>query len=196
MNEQSSSIRDWLVQQVAGNIPLHRMARALGVSVQKVEELFQAVPTTETLLNLNWLAQYRYLALTSRVWPDCPWLDWDTRRDQQPVTIDLILRVFGQSLLNDAGKTFGEDVVRQYWVNLEIPPEYEDILIDDEAIDPFADVPEDQIVDSPHFDEDEDGGEFFVFGHPATAACFLWLIESRHNYSHYVYNRTGYHHDP
>jgi hypothetical protein len=60
----------------------------------------------------------------------------------------------------------------------------------------LAEVPEAQIIDNPHGDEDEDEGEFFVFGHPATASCFLWLIETRANYSHYVYNTTGYHHDP
>jgi hypothetical protein len=57
-------------------------------------------------------------------------------------------------------------------------------------------VPEEQIVDNPHCDLEEDDGESFVFGAAATAACFRWLIESRSNYSHYVYNLTGYTNDP
>jgi plasmid maintenance system antidote protein VapI len=79
MNEQPATLREWLRQHAARDIPSHRLARALGVRVQQVEELLRAAPTAETLLNLNRLAQYRYLALTSRVWPDCPWLAWDTK---------------------------------------------------------------------------------------------------------------------
>jgi hypothetical protein len=71
MKDQPSSIRDWLVHQSAGDIPLYRIARALGVSPQKAEELLQAAPTAEALLNLNRLAQYRHLALANRVWPNC-----------------------------------------------------------------------------------------------------------------------------
>ena len=52
------------------------------------------------------------------------------------------------------------------------------------------------MIDNPHFDVDEDGGEFYVFGNPATAACFLWLLESRPNYSHYIDNLTSYTNDP
>jgi hypothetical protein len=73
MNEQPATLREWLAQHAAGDIPPHRMARALGVRVQKVEEPLLAAPTAEVLLNLNRLAQYHYLALTNRVWPNCPW---------------------------------------------------------------------------------------------------------------------------
>ncbi len=56
-------------------------------------------------------------------------------------------------------------------------------------------LPDEQMIDNPHCDENE-GGEFFVFGSAETAACFRWLIESRSNYSHYIDNLTSYTNDP
>ncbi len=142
MNEQPASIRDWLIQQSAGDIPLHRIARALGVSHQKAGELLNAAPTAETLLNLNRLAQVRHLALANRVWPNCPWLAWETKRSQPYPTFDLILRVFGLSLLDYVDRSFGKETVLQYWRALEVPDAYDDLPLDDEMDDPLDGIPE------------------------------------------------------
>jgi hypothetical protein len=196
MNKQPTTIQTWLAQQGAGDIPLYRIARALGVKRWLAESLLAGTLTVESLLNLHTLAQYRHLALVQRLWPHCPWFEWQNRPYKVHATLDLIQRVFGYQLLDYVGKTFGEAAVQAYWVELEILSKYEDMVLDYKSGDPFAGVPDDQIVDNPHLDPDEEGGEFYVFGDVATAACFRWLIENRANYSHYVDNRIGYHHDP
>ncbi len=194
MNETFPTIQAWLTSRATRDIPLYQIARALGVRLAAAEDLLKSAPTAEALLNLNRLAQYRHLALANRVWPHCTWLAWENRRADPPV-IDLIRRVFGRELLEYVERTFGRDVVLQYWADLEVPSEYEDITLDGDP-DPLEDVPEEQIVDNPHLDIEVEVGEMFVFGSPATAACFRWLIENRHNYSHFVDNRTSYTNDP
>ncbi len=195
MSETFSTIQAWLVSRAKRDIPLYQIARALGVRPAVAEELLKAAPTAEALLNLNRLAQYRHLALANRVWPHCTWLAWENRNAEPPV-IDLIRRVFGRELLEYVERTFGRDVVLQYWRDLEVPSEYEDIPLNDDDGDPLEGVPEEQIVDNPHLDIEVEVGEMFVFGYPATAACFRWLIENRHNYSHFVDTRTSYTNDP
>jgi hypothetical protein len=196
-NQPPATIRAWLAQRGVTDLPEHHVARALGVKRSEVETLLSAAPTAQALLNLNRLAQVKHMALANRVWPNCTWLAWENRHNaQQPPVIDLIRRVFGYELLKAVEKTFGDEVVYQYWSDLDVPSEYDDITLDDDALDPLEDVPEDQIVDNPHLDIEVEIGEGFVFGSAETAACFRWLIESRHNYSHYVDNRTSYTNDP
>jgi hypothetical protein len=149
MNDTFPTIQAWLLARTTRDIPLYQIARALGVRPSAAEDLLNAAPTADTLLNLNRLAQYRHLALANRVWPNCTWLAWENRRTDPPV-IDLIRRVFGRELLDYVEHTFGRDVVLQYWSDLEVPSEYDDLTLDDD--DPLEDVPEDQIVDNPHLD--------------------------------------------
>jgi len=146
MSETFSTIQAWLVSRAKRDIPLYQIARALGVRPAVAEELLKAAPTAEALLNLNRLAQYRHLALANRVWPHCTWLAWENRNAEPPV-IDLIRRVFGRELLEYVERTFGRDVVLQYWRDLEVPSEYEDIPLNDDDGDPLEGVPEEQIVD-------------------------------------------------
>ncbi len=194
MNETFPTIQAWLTSHATRDIPLCQIARALDVRPAAAEDLLKAAPTADALLNLNRLAQYRHLALANRVWPNCTWLAWENRNAEPPV-IDLIRRVFGRELLEYVERIFGRDVVLQYWADLKVPSAYEDITLDGDP-DPLEDVPEDQIVDNPHLDIEVEVGEMFVFGSPATAACFRWLIENRRNYSHFVDNRTSYTNDP
>ncbi|MFC1961136.1 hypothetical protein ACFLYO_10540 [Chloroflexota bacterium] len=189
------TIRAWLNQQGAADVPLHHIGRALGIRRQEVETLLQSAPTAEVLLYLNRLAQYRHLALVDRVWPNCTWLEWSSRDQPSFPVIQLIRDTFGLSLLRYVRETFGEEVALKYWIDTEIPSRYADVVFDDDDDDPLADISTDQIVFNPH-QEDEDDAQLFVFGSPETAACFRWLISSRYNYSHYVYNRTGYLNDP
>ncbi len=190
MNDTFPTIQAWLTSRATRDIPLHQIACALGVRPAAAEDLLKAAPTADALLNLNRLAQYRHLALANRVWPNCTWLAWENRNIEMPV-IDLIRRVFGRELLEYVERTFGREVVPQYWRDLEVPSEYDDIILDDNDGDPLEDVPEDQIADNPHLDIEVEVGEMFVFGSAATAACFRWLIENRRNYSHYVDNRPS-----
>jgi hypothetical protein len=193
-SETPDTIRAWLVQQGAADVPCHHMARALGVGLAEVETLLQVAPTAEGLLNINTLAQYRHLALAHRVWPHCTWLEWPNEQPPHPV-IHLIRDTFGLSLMKYVQQTFGDEIVLRYWSDLEVPPTYADIVLNYDEGDPLDDVPDEQIVSNPHQGDDE-VGQVFIFGSPATAACFLWLIESRYNYSHYVDQRTGYLSDP
>ena len=85
--------------------------------------------------------------------------------------------------------------MRDYWYDPDIPPEYDDLVINPDADDPFERIPESQFVFNPHIPDEEDG-EFFVFGSTAAADCFRWLIQNRQNYAHYVYNLTSYVNDP
>ncbi len=190
-----ATIRDWLAQHGVGDVSLHHIARTLGKSHQVTEALLQNPVTSETLLNLNRLAQYRHLALANRVWPHCTWLEWRGQQTRSHPVIKLILDTFGSTLMKYVEKTFGDTIVLDYWSELKVPSAYKDIILDDEARDPLNDIPENQLIDNPHLDEEETG-EFYTFGSPATAACFAWLIETRHNYSHYVDHRTGYLNDP
>jgi len=192
---QFATIQAWLTERSRADIQPHHIARALGVKRTELNTLLSAEPTVEALLNLNRLAQLRHLALANRVWPNCTWLDWRNRQDESHPVIHLIRSIFGRDLLAYVEETFGRDLVRQYWFDLAVPTEYHDIALDDEAIDPFTDVPDNQMIDNPHCDEEE-GGEFFVFGKSETAACFQWLLESRCNYSHYIDNLTSYTNDP
>lgn len=196
INAQPSTVRAWLTERGITDIELHHIARALGVNHSEVEPLLSAAPTAETLLNLNRLAQVRHLALANRVWPNCSWLAWENHQAEQHPVIDLIRRVFGRELLDYVSQTFGREVVLQYWHDLTVPAEYDDIHLDEEDLSPVLNVPDEQMVDNPHSNFEEDEGEFFIFGTPETAACFRWLIESRAHYSHYVDTRTGYTNDP
>jgi hypothetical protein len=146
-------------------------------------------------LELNHLAQQRHLALANRVWPNCTWFDY--RLDPQALhpTLEIITNALGRSLLDYVAKQYGEDTVRDYWRDLEIPPQYDDLVVDEDADDPLRDIPEDQFVFNWHIPDDEDG-EFFVFGSKAAADCFRWLIQNRQNYAHFVYNATSYTNDP
>jgi len=196
VNAQPVTIRAWLTERGATDLTLHHAARALGVKRSEVEPLLSAAPTAAALLNLNRLSQVRHLALANRVWPNCSWLAWENRQDEQHPVIDLIRRVFGRELLDHVSRTLGREVVLQYWHDLTVPAEYDDIHLDEEDLSPVLNVPDEQMVDNPHSNFEEDAGEFFIFGTSETAACFRWLIESRANYSHYVGNRTGYTNDP
>jgi hypothetical protein len=196
INAQPATIRAWLTERGKADITPHHIARALGVKRSEVDPLLSAAPTAETLLNLNRRAQVRHLALANRVWPNCSWLAWENRQAEQHPVINLIRRVFGRELLDYVSQTFGWEVVLQYWHDLTVPAEYDDISLDEEDLSPVLNVPDEQMVDNPHSNFEADDGEFFIFGTLETAACFRWLIESRHNYSHYVDNRTGYTNDP
>ncbi len=195
MTNEPATVHEWLRQQSPTDFSLHHIARALGVSRREAEDLLSASPTKENLLHLNQLAQYRHLALVDRVWPQVMWLDWHSDRQTVHPVITLIRDVFGHSLLDHVGRTYGREAVIAHWNDLEVPPEYDDIDVDSEADDPFEDIPDAQIVFNPHL-PDEEVGESFVFGSPEAAACFQWLIQSRHNYSNYVGVRTGYTNDP
>jgi len=195
-NPPVSTIQEWLAHHFPKEPPsLNHIARALGVKRSEVPVLMNAAPTAEALLHLNQLAQYRHLALANRVWPHCTWLDWHTKEKGIHPVIDLMRRVFGRELLNAVEQTLGRERVLDYWRHLDIPDKFDDITLDMDADDPLEDIPESQIVFNPHL-EDEDVGETFVFGSAATAACFLWLIESRSHYTHYVDNVTSYTNDP
>jgi len=196
INAQPATLRAWLTERDIVDITPHHIARALGVKRSEVESLLSAAPTAEALLNLNRLAQVRHLVLANRVWPNCSWLAWENRQGEQHPVIDLIRRVFGRELLKHVSQTFGREVVLQYWHDLTVPAEYDDIHLDEEDLSPVLNVPDEQMVDNPHSNFEADEGAFFIFGTPETAACFCWLIESRANYSHYVDNRTGYTNDP
>lgn len=196
INAQPSTVRAWLTERGITDIELHHIARALGMNRSEVEPLLSAAPTTKALLNLNRLAQVRHLALANRVWPNCSWLAWENHQAEPHPVIDLIRRVFGRELLDYVSQTFGREVVFQYWHDLTVPDEYDDIHLDPEDLSPVLNVPDEQMVDNPHSNFEADEGEFFIFGTPETAACFRWLIESRANYSHYVDTRTGYTNDP
>jgi hypothetical protein len=195
MANEPTTVREWLRQQSTADFSLHHVARALGVSRQETETWLSASPTKETLLRLNQLAQYRHLAIVDRVWPHVTWLDWRSYEQSAHPVITLIRDVFGRSLLSYVERTYGQEAVIAYWDDLEVPPEYDDIALDSEADDPFEDIPDAQIVFNPHL-FDEEVGELFAFGSAEAAACFRWLIQSRHNYSYYVGNRTGYTNDP
>lgn len=196
MNAQPATISAWLTDRGVTGITPHHVARALGVKLPEVEPLLSAAPTAEMLLNLNRLARTKHLALANRVWPNCSWLAWENHQAEQHPVIDLIRRVFGCELMNYVSQTFGRDVVLEYWHDLTVPAEYDDIHFDKEDLRPVLNVPDDQMVYNPHSNFEADEGEFFIFGTPETAACFRWLIESRANYSHYVDTRTGFTNDP
>ncbi len=196
INAQPATIQAWLTERGATDLTPHHIARALGVKRSEVESLLSAAPTAEALLNLNRLAQVRHLALANRVWPNCSWLAWENHQAEQHPVIDLIRRVFGRELLDYVSQTFGREVVLQYWHDLTVPDEYDDIHPEEEDLSPVLNVADAQMVDNPHSDFEADEGEFFIFGTPEVAACFGWLIESRANYSHYVDTRTGYTNDP
>ncbi|MBE2196869.1 MAG: hypothetical protein IAE83_22050, partial [Anaerolinea sp.] len=185
-----TTIREWVLQKAGRDVPLHHLARALGVSRESATALLDAAPTVESLLELNRLAQLHLLALTHRVWPHCPWFDWSQRQQPHPV-LALIWNVFGQDLLRLVEQVYGEEVVADYWDELEspiddlnLPPET------DEDVDPFDFIPEDQWVENPHTEENEDG-QVFVFGSPHTAACFRWLISDRQHYTLYADSLTS-----
>ncbi len=143
--------------------PLRLIARALGLKVAEVEGLMKSPVNAKALLNLNRLAQYRHLAIANRVWPHCTWFDWRVEcRGLHPV-LDLITRVFGRDLLDYVGTTYGDQVVLDYWQDLTIPEEYDDLDLDPEADDPLEGPPEEQFAFNEHIPDDEDG-KFFVFG--------------------------------
>lgn len=194
--QQFATIQAWLSDRTETTIQTHHIARALGIKRSEVDTLLAAAPTADALLNLNRLAQLRHLALANRVWPNCTWLDWRNRQDESHPVIHLIRSVFGHDLLSYVEETFGRELVRQYWIDLNVPAEYDDISLDDDALDPYEGVPSNQIVYNPHLNLEEEIGESFVFGSAETATCFKWLIESRYNYSHYVDNWTTYTNDP
>ncbi len=196
ITQQPATVQAWLTQRGVTGCAKHHIARALGVSLSEVDALLLEALTAESLLNLNRLVQHKHLALANRVWPNCTWLDFDSRHGPQHPVIDLILSVFGHDLLDYVIRTFGRDVVLEYWRELKVPDEYDDIHLEDEDLSPILNVPDEQMVDNPHSDFEADEGEFFIFGHPATAECFRWLIERRSHYSLYVGNRTGYVNDP
>ncbi|MBE2194401.1 MAG: hypothetical protein IAE83_09505 [Anaerolinea sp.] len=190
-----TTIREWVLQKTGRDVPLHHLARALGVSRERATALLDAAPTAESLLELNHLAQLHLLALTDRAWPHCSWFEWEYREKPHPV-LDLIWNVFGQDLLRLVEQVYGDEIVTEYWNALEspiddlnLPPET------DEDDDPFDFIPEDQWVENPHTEEDEEQ-QVFIFGSPHTAACFRWLIADRQHYTIYVDNLTSYLHDP
>ncbi len=190
-----TTIREWVLQKAGRDVPLHHLARALGINRERAEVLLDAAPTVESLLELNRLAQLRLLALTHRVWPHCPWFDWNQRQQPHPV-LALIWNVFGQDLLRLVEQVYGEEVVTDYWHELEspiddlnLPPET------DEDVDPFEHIGEDQWVKNPHTEEDEEP-QVFLFGSPHTAACFRWLISDRQHYTLYADSLTSALHDP
>jgi len=190
-----TTIREWVLQKAGRDVPLHHLARALGVNREHATALLDAAPTAESLLELNHLAQLHLLALTHRAWPHCFWFAWDHRQKPHPV-LDLIWNVFGQDLLRLVEQVYGEEIVADYWDELESPIDDLNLPSEtDEGVDPFDLIPEDQWVDNPHTEEDEEQ-QVFLLGSPHTAACFRWLISDRQHYSLYVDNCTSYLHDP
>ncbi len=195
--ENATTLWDVIAPQLPqkAETPLRFIARALGLKVAGVESLLKSPISAETLLNLNRMAQQRHLAVANRVWPHCTWFDWRVERQGLHPVLDLITRVFGRDLLDYVAKTYGDQVVRDYWSELAIPDGYDDLALDPDADDPFEGLPDEQFVFNPHIPDDEDG-EFFVFDSIAAADCFRWLIANRYNYTHYVENWTGYCNDP
>ncbi len=196
-SDQPLTVWDVIAPQLPqkAETPLRFIARALGFSVSEVQGLLRLPPTAERLLELNRLSQYRHLALANRVWPNCTWFDYRLDRKALHPALEIITNTLGRYLLDYIAKRYGEDTVQDYWYDLEIPPQYDDLVVDPDADDPLRDIPEEQFVFNWHIPDEEDG-EFFVFGSRLAAECFRWLIQNRQNYAHFVYNATSYVNDP
>jgi hypothetical protein len=188
--DKPSTVRDLVaLSSPERPIRMHHIARALGVTHMRAEEILTQNVTPKVVFSLHQLAQYKLMALTDRLWPHAPW--FRGVMDEAHPVVHLIRHTFGRWLLKYAVDTYGEESVLKYWGGVSIPDAFSDLPSVSEEEDVLDLIPDEQVVLNPHIPEEE-VGELFAFGTVEAARLFAWLIANRSNFSHYVHNWTGF----